>query len=83
MAKKIAWTDQARADVRAIDRETAIDLLHRLARFLETEEGDVKRLTDIDPPELRLRLGDYRVRFYDHGEIIEILRVRNRKEAYR
>jgi mRNA-degrading endonuclease RelE of RelBE toxin-antitoxin system len=83
MAKKIAWTDQARADVRAIDRETAIDLLHRLARVLETEEGDVKRLIDIDPPELRLRLGDYRVRFYDHGETIEILRVRNRKEAYR
>jgi mRNA interferase RelE/StbE len=83
MAKKIAWTDQARADVRAIDRETAIDLLHRLARFLATEEGDVKRLTDIDPPELRLRLGDYRVRFYDHGDSIEILRVRNRKEVYR
>ena len=45
MAKKIAWTDQAKADVRGIDRETAIDLLHRLARFLTTEEGDVKRLT--------------------------------------
>ena len=83
MAKKIAWTDQAKADVRGIDRETAIDLLHRLARFLTTEEGDVKRLTDIDPPEFRLRLGDYRLRFYDHGEWIEILRVRNRKEAYR
>ena len=83
MAKKIAWTDQAKADVRGIDRETAIDLLHRLARFLATEEGDVKRLTDIDPPEFRLRLGNYRLRFYDHGEWIEILRVRNRKEAYR
>jgi mRNA-degrading endonuclease RelE of RelBE toxin-antitoxin system len=67
MAKRIAWTDKARADVRAIDRETAIDLLHRPARFLATEEDDVKRLTDIDPPELRLRLGDYRVRFYDRG----------------
>jgi mRNA-degrading endonuclease RelE of RelBE toxin-antitoxin system len=83
MAKKIAWTDQAKADVRTIDRETAIDLLHRLARFLSTEEGDVKRLTDIDPPELRLRLGDYRLRFYDHGDWIEVLRVRNRKDAYR
>jgi mRNA-degrading endonuclease RelE of RelBE toxin-antitoxin system len=83
MAKKIAWTDQAKADVRGIDRETAIDLLHRLARFLVTEDGDVKRLTDIDPPEFRLRLGDYRVRFYDHGDWIEILRVRNRKDAYR
>jgi len=28
MAKKIAWTDQAKADVRAIDRENALDLLH-------------------------------------------------------
>jgi mRNA-degrading endonuclease RelE of RelBE toxin-antitoxin system len=83
MAKKIAWTDQAKADVRGIDRETAIDLLHRLARFLATEDGDVKRLTDIDPPEFRLRLGDYRLRFYDHGDWIEILRVRNRKDAYR
>jgi mRNA-degrading endonuclease RelE of RelBE toxin-antitoxin system len=83
MAKKIVWTDQARADVRGIDRETAIDLLHRLARFLATEEGDVKRLTDIDPPELRLRLGDYRIRFYDHDDWIEVLRVRNRREAYR
>jgi len=83
MAKKIAWSEQAKADVRGIDRETAIDLLHRLARFLETGEGDVKRLTDIDPPELRLRLGDYRVRYYDHGDSIEVLAVKHRKEAYR
>lgn len=83
MAKKIAWTDQARADVRAIDRDTAIHLLHGLARFLSTEEGDVKRLADVEPPELRLRLGDYRVRFYDHGESIEVLAVRHRKDAYR
>ncbi|MGA7410008.1 MAG: type II toxin-antitoxin system RelE/ParE family toxin [Bryobacteraceae bacterium] len=83
MAKKIGWTEQAKADVRAIDREAAIDLLHGLARFLATEQGDVKRLRDIDPPELRLRLGDFRVRFRDHGNWIEILRVRHRKDAYR
>jgi mRNA-degrading endonuclease RelE of RelBE toxin-antitoxin system len=83
MAKKIAWTDQARADVRAIDRDTAIDLLHGLARFVATEEGDVKRLQGIEPPEFRLRLGDYRVRFHDLADSIEILRVRHRKDAYR
>jgi len=44
MAKKIGWADQARADLRTIDRDTAIHLLHGLARFLTTEEGDVKRL---------------------------------------
>jgi mRNA interferase RelE/StbE len=83
VAKRIAWTDQARADVRAIDRDTAINLLHGLARFLATEEGDVKRLQGIEPPEVRLRLGDYRVRFQDLGDSIEILRVRHRKDAYR
>lgn len=83
MAKKIAWTDQARADVRAIDRETALDVLHGLARFLVSEEGDVKRLQGIEPPEFRLRLGDYRVRFHDNGDSIEILHVKHRREAYR
>lgn len=60
-----------------------MDLLHRLARFVASEEGDVKQLGGTDPPELRLRLADYRVRFYDHGDWIEILRVRHRRDAYR
>jgi mRNA-degrading endonuclease RelE of RelBE toxin-antitoxin system len=83
VAKKILWSDQAKADVRAIDRETALDLLQRLARFLSTEQGDIRRLQDIDPPEFRLRLGDYRLRYYDHGDSIELLRVLHRKDAYR
>jgi len=83
MAKKIAWTDQAKADLRAIDRGNALRLLHGLARFVSTEEGEVKRLQGIEPPELRLRLGDYRVRFHDLGDSIEILRVLHRKQAYR
>ncbi len=83
MAKTIAWTERARADIRSIDRETAIGILHGLARFALTEKGDVKRLQDIDPPEFRLRVGDYRLRFYDHGSSIEILAVRHRGRAYR
>ena len=62
MAKKIAWTGQAKADVRAIDQRTAMRILHGLARFTQTEEGDVKRLQDIEPPEFRLRVGAYRIR---------------------
>jgi hypothetical protein len=44
MAKKIAWTAQAKANVRGIDRQTAIRILHGLELFIQTEEGDVKRL---------------------------------------
>jgi len=83
MAKKITWTGQARADVRALDQQTAMRILHGLARFALTEAGDVKGLRDIEPPELRLRVGAYRVRFHDHGDAIEILAVRHRSEAYR
>jgi mRNA-degrading endonuclease RelE of RelBE toxin-antitoxin system len=52
-------------------------------RFSETGSGNIKRLQGIDPPEFRLRVGDYRVRFPIDGHILCILRVRNRKEAYR
>jgi hypothetical protein len=40
MAKEIAWTDQAKANVRAIDQQTAMRVLHGLARFIATDEGD-------------------------------------------
>lgn len=83
MAKKIAWTDQAKADVRSVDQQTAMRILHGLARFIQTEEGDVKHLQDIAPPEFRLRVGAYRIRFHDHGDRIEILAVKHRSEAYR
>jgi len=83
VAKRITWTDQAKADVRAIDRLTAMRILHGLARFTEAEQGDVKRLEDIEPPEFRLRVGAYRIRFYDHGDAIKILTVKHRSQAYR
>ena len=83
MGKKIAWTDQAKAHLRAIDRGTALRILHILARYLATGEGDVKRLQEVEPPEFRLRTGDYRVRFHDLGDSILVLAVKHRREAYR
>ena len=83
MGKKIAWTDPAKADLRAIDQTTALHILHVIARYLATGEGDVKRLQDVEPPELRLRVGDYRVRFHDLGDSIIVLAVKHRREAYR
>jgi len=83
MAKKIEWTDAARADLRRIDREAAMRILEGLARFLFTEEGDVKLLKGSDPRQYRLRVGDYRIRFQDLGDTLQILSVRHRREAYR
>lgn len=83
MGKNVIWNDQAKAQLRAIDQATALCILHALAHYLETGEGDVKRLQNIEPPEFRLRVGDYRVRFHDHGDIIRITAVKHRREAYR
>ena len=83
MAKKIEWTDSARVGLRRIDRQTAMRILEGLARFLILGEGDVKSLEDSDPKEYRLRVGDYRIRFHDLGDALQILSVRHRREAYR
>jgi mRNA-degrading endonuclease RelE of RelBE toxin-antitoxin system len=83
MGRKITWTDQGKADLRAIDQVTALRILHTITRYLATGEGDVKRLQEIEPPEFRLRSGDYRVRFHDLGDSILVLAVKHRREAYR
>lgn len=83
MPKKIVWSARAQANLRAIEQATALRILHALARVLATGEGDVKRLQDIEPPEFRLRVGDYRVRFRDFDGTIEILSVKHRRDAYR
>jgi mRNA-degrading endonuclease RelE of RelBE toxin-antitoxin system len=67
MAKRVVFTDRAKADLRAIPREIAIQIPHTLARFLNAEEGDVKRLQGTVPPLYRLRCQDHRIMFPDSG----------------
>ena len=81
--KKIIITPQAKTDVRRIDRETAMRILAALDRFARTGEGDVKHLQDIEPPEFRLRVGDYRLFFVNIADALEVRRVLHRREAYR
>ena len=40
----IAWSLDARAELRGIDRQTALDILHCIDRYLATRNGDVKKL---------------------------------------
>ena len=79
----VVWSPEGRADVRAIERETAMQILYCIDRYLANRTGDVKKLK---PPRtgFRLRCGDYRV-FFDLKDenTIEITGVKNRREAYR
>jgi mRNA-degrading endonuclease RelE of RelBE toxin-antitoxin system len=79
----VIWAPEARADLRAIDRETAVQILHCIDRYLASRSGDVKKLK-APLAGFRLRCGDYRV-FFDHKSenTVEITAVRNRREAYR
>ena len=80
---KIAWSESARTDVRRIDRSMAMRIFAAILRFAQTGEGDIKVLQG-QVGEMRLRVGDYRLRFTKEGDdTIRIHAVRHRSEAYR
>lgn len=79
----VVWAPEARADLRAIDRQTALQILHCLDRYLAERAGDVKKLK---PPleGFRLRCGDYRLFFDLEGSRrVRVAAVRHRSQAYR
>ena len=52
----------------------------RLETFAETGHGDVKRLKG--RPGARLRIGDWRIIFYEEGGMIVVVAVGHRREIY-
>ena len=48
----VLWSPEARAELRAIDRETAMQILHCVDRYLASRSGDVKKLK---PPRTGVR----------------------------
>jgi mRNA interferase RelE/StbE len=77
------WPESARAELRAIERETAIRILRALDRYGDSGESDVKALTGEWQGYFRIRVGDYRVIFMVAPEEITIVRVRHRSDVYR
>lgn len=79
----VIWSPEARADLRAFDREPALQILHCLDRYLAARHADVRRL---QPPHagFRLRCGDCRFFFDLSGDnAISVTGVRHRRDAYR
>lgn len=81
---RVVWSEKARADMRAIDRVIAMDILHCLGRYLATRSGDVVKLKP-PLPGFRLRCGDYRLFFRneENPSVVEITGVGHRREVYR
>jgi len=80
---RIEWIEEARADVRALDRPTAMRIFEGVLHFARTGAGDVKTLHGELAGAFRLRLGDYRVLFTLEQNAMRIFGVRHRSEAYR
>lgn len=82
--RKLAFSGQAELDLDNLDRATRLRVTAAIQRLALANTGNIKKLQGIDPPEYRLRVGDWRVRFSlpDSGTL-RINRVQNRREAYR
>lgn len=80
---RIEWLDRASADVRQIDRATAMRIFESVLHHSRTGAGDVSPLHGSFAGTFRLRAGDYRVFFRLAQDIMYIEAVLHRSEAYR
>ena len=84
MKWSVRWQPAARRDLSRLDAQIQERILDAVERFAATGHGDVIRLQDVRPPEWRLRVGGWRVRFsrQDSEHVLDILRVLPRGKAY-
>lgn len=85
MRWRVAWTERALRDADRIDPKIRQRISAALDRYAADEHGDVVRLEAVNPPEWRLRVGDWRLRFRRDTEArtLYVLRVLPRGKAYR
>jgi mRNA-degrading endonuclease RelE of RelBE toxin-antitoxin system len=78
------WAPRALRELARLDRREQHRVRQAVEAFASESKGDVLRLQNITPPEYRLRVGKWRVRFgldHDRG-IMQILHVLRRDDAY-
>jgi mRNA interferase RelE/StbE len=85
--RQVRWRQRALDDLAAIARQdprTAQRIVDAVIRLAEHNIGDVRKLAGATR-EYRLRVGDWRVLFIfeDDGQTVVVLRILNRRDAYR
>ena len=82
---EVRWSARAEKDLVALaraDQRLAERIFQGIERFGTSGEGDVKKLVG-GGERWRLRIGDWRIIFKRRADEIEVLRVANRRDAYR
>lgn len=80
---RIEWLEEARADVRRLDRPTAMRIFDGILHYARKGSGDATPLHGELAGAFRLCVGHYRVLFTVHEDTMRILGVRHRSQAYR
>jgi mRNA-degrading endonuclease RelE of RelBE toxin-antitoxin system len=81
--KRVLFRPRAAKDLEQLPNRDRDQVEEAIERFVQTGSGDIKMLKG-DGRQLRSRVGDWRVRsIYEKPDIIRILHIRNRREAYR
>jgi len=81
---QVLWAPRALKELARLDRGEQHRVRQAVEAFASESKGDMLRLQNLTPPEYRLRVGKWRVRFrLDHERrMIQILHVLRRDEAY-
>jgi mRNA interferase RelE/StbE len=83
MSLEIRWSAKAEREASRLDPPINRRILTALESYAITGQGDIKRLTDYDPPQYRLRVGEWRVRFSVEARVLYVHGVQPRGRAYR
>lgn len=76
-------TKKAIRDLARLAKVDSATILDGIERFCATGVGDVVKLHDVTPATWRLRIGKWRVLYRPEAELMLIVAVVDRRDAYR
>lgn len=79
----IEWSSKAVKDVERLPGTERLRIVEAVERLAFEGLGDIRKLHGTDPPEWRLRVGDWRVIFGRFTGGIVVLRVLLRRDSYK
>jgi mRNA-degrading endonuclease RelE of RelBE toxin-antitoxin system len=81
---RIDWTPGAQRDLNRLDRPNSARMVAAVLRLAETSQGDVVKLAGKQPPEYRLRVGGWRIRFAweQAAGVLIVLHIFKRGQGY-
>ena len=78
---KIIWDEKALDELNKFEHNISVRILKKIRDLSNNSSLDITKLKGIEG--FRLRVGDYRILFDMHQDVIKILKVGHRKNVYK